>query len=236
MTGNATTYPGWLNPTQPGSLFNALSFLVDQALAGAQHVTIVQVKAVHGGGVAAPATVDVQPCIAQVDQEGNAQVHGTIYGMPCLRTQGGANAIIVDPVVNDLGVVVFADRDISSALANQAPANPGSFRRFDWADGIYIGSVGNTTPTNFVEVQKGNITVTSTGNVTVNAPTMATVNGPTTINGATVINGTLQVSGAVTGNSTAVFAGQVTGSGTPLSTHVHGGVTVGGGDTGVPIP
>jgi hypothetical protein len=230
-----TPIPGWLGPTDPGSLFNAMSFLIDQALAGAQHVTIVQVKAVHGGGVAAPATVDVQPCIAQVDQVGNAQVHGTIYGMPCLRTQGGANAIIIDPIAGDLGVVVFADRDISSALANQGPANPGSFRRFDWADGIYIGSVGNTTPTNFVEVQKGNITVTSTGNVTVNAPTMATVNGPTTINGATVINGTLQVSGAVTGNSTAAFVGDVTGGAISLESHVHGGVTTGGADTSPPL-
>jgi len=222
--------PGWLGPTDPGSLFNAMSFLIDQALAGAQHVTIVQVKAVHGGGVAAPATVDVQPCIAQVDQVGNAQVHGTIYGMPCLRTQGGANAIIIDPVVNDLGLVVFADRDISSALANQGPANPGSFRRFDWADGIYIGSVGNTTPTNFVEVQKGNVTITSTSAVTVNGSGGITLNGPTSV------NGTLAVSGAVTGNSTAVFQGEVTGNGIPLSTHLTSGVTTGGGTSGLPIP
>ncbi len=181
--------PGWLGQTDPTGIFNALSFLVDQALAGAQHVTIVQVKAVHGGGVAAPATVDVQPCIAQVDQEGNAVVHGTIYGMPCLRTQGGANAIIVDPAVNDLGLVVFADRDISSTLANQAPANPGSFRRFDWADGIYIGSVGNMVPARWVKVDNSGVELgapvsDTTGNLRVATGVNTTF---TTVNGLTIV-------------------------------------------------
>lgn len=225
-----TPIPGWLGPTDPGSLFNAMSFLVQQALAGAQHVTIVQVKAVHGGGVAAPATVDVQPCVAQVDQVGNAVVHGTIYGMPCLRMQGGANALIIDPQVNDLGLVVFADRDISSVIANQGPANPGSFRRFDWADGIYIGSVGNTTPTNFVEVQSGEITVTSTANVVVNGPSGIALNGPVTI------SETLMVGGIVTGNASAVFVGDVEGAGVSLATHLTSAVTTGTGVSGPPIP
>jgi phage baseplate assembly protein gpV len=38
----------------------------------------------------------------------------------------------------------------------------------------------------------------------------------------------------LTGKLTAT--GEITGAGIPLSTHLHGGVTTGAGDTGVPIP
>ena len=160
----AQAFPAWQELTSGNSPTNAIKFMIKQAMAQASHVTIVLVKAVHGGGVAAPPTVDVQPMVAQIDQQGNAQAHGTIYGLPTMRIQGGANAIIIDPQVGDIGVCVFADRDISSAVANQAPANPGSWRRFDWSDGIYLYSIGQTTPTQYVEITNDAINITSSDN------------------------------------------------------------------------
>jgi len=41
---------------------------------------------------------------------------------------------------------------VCCGLAAQAPANPGSWRRFDWADGIYIGAIARVTPLQYVRV------------------------------------------------------------------------------------
>ena len=214
---DAQTYPGWLDLHQMSDETSAIKFLIAQTMAKASHVAVVLVKAVHGGGIANPPTVDVQPMVNQIDQDGKAQAHGTISGLPCLRIQGGANAIVIDPQVGDIGMCVFADRDISSAVANQAPANPGSWRRFDWADGVYLGSIGQVTPTAYVQIDgSGNINMTS----------LATV----TIKGSGIV-----LDGPVTGNSTATFSGEVQGNAIKLSAHRHTGVQTGGGDTGEPI-
>ncbi len=64
----------------------------------------------HGGGVGAPPTVDVQPLTNQTDGQGNQTPHGIIYNIPATRTQGGGNAVINDPVVGDVGFMSVADR------------------------------------------------------------------------------------------------------------------------------
>ena len=57
---------------------------------------------------------------------------------------------LIDPTQGDIGLAIFADRDISSVRANRAQANPGSYRRFDMADGVYIGGILNGMPTQTV--------------------------------------------------------------------------------------
>jgi hypothetical protein len=141
-------HPGWQGPFDESNLPAALTFMMRQMMAGNSHVALVLVKAVTASQTAgAPPKVDVQPMVAQVDQTGTATPHGIIRGIPCARLQAGATAIVIDPQVGDIGVMVCADRDITSALANQAPANPGSFRRFDWADGMYLFGVASVVPT-----------------------------------------------------------------------------------------
>lgn len=141
-------YPGWQSQFDATNLPAALKFMVSQMMAANSHVALVLVKAVTASQTAgAPPTVDVQPMVAQVDQKGNATPHGIIHGIPVFRLQSGATAIVIDPTVGDIGVVVCADRDITSAITNQSPANPGSFRRFDWADAMYFGGVASTAPT-----------------------------------------------------------------------------------------
>ena len=156
-------YPGQQNLSAWNNLFNAISFLVRQTAAQNVHVTVATVKAVTPSQTSgAPPTVDVQPLVAMVDQVGTAIPHGVISGLPTMRLQGGPNGVIIDPQVGDIGIVVFADRDISSALANQGPSNPGSFRKFDWADGIYIGGIGRIDPSQSIAFL-GGIAITSPG-------------------------------------------------------------------------
>lgn len=201
--------------------FNVLRFLISQALGRVATATLVQVKSVDTA--ASPPTVTVQILVNQVDGAGQAVPHADIYGIPYVRLQGGENAVIIDPAPGDIGLAVFASRDISSVKANKGAANPGSRRVFDYADGIYIGGVLNGTPTQFVRFTDAGIEVVS--------PTMVTVTAP-----AIELDGAVHITGAVTGDTTAVFDGNVTGAGIGLSTHKHTDVTAGAANSGGPTP
>lgn len=70
--------------------------------------------------------------------------------------------MIVDPVIGDIGIAVFADRDISTVKRTKAQGNPGSRRRFDAADGMYLGGLLNSAPTNYLQLSSdGSATLSS---------------------------------------------------------------------------
>lgn len=210
-TGGGYAGPAWY--LTHGSGFNAMAFLVRQIVAGKTFGALVKVIAVNGpGGVNPPGTVAVQPLVNQIDGLGNQVPHGTVFGMPWFRLQGGTSAIILDPKVGDIGAALICDRDISNVKANKATSGPGSWRQNDWADGLYFGSFLGETPTQGIEFADGGINIftngtialsTDAGNVSITtAGTIVTSSGALTNNGANISN-----------------------------THVHGGVVVGGGNT-----
>lgn len=139
---------GALDPFVPTSDHNVIRFIVRQMLAYTRTVMPVQVMAVNDGGLA----VTVQPLVKQTDGNGNAFDHGELTGIPVLRLQGGKSAIIIDPVVGDIGLLAVADRDISSVKANKGNSAPGSGRRFNFADGIYLGGILNATPEQYIHI------------------------------------------------------------------------------------
>jgi hypothetical protein len=164
-------YPSFIDPTSSATEYNALTFLIRQLLAKINTATLVQVKAVtNSGGVSPVGTVDVLPLVNQQDASGNAVPHGIIYGLPYSRLQGGANAIILDPQIGDIGIAVFANRDISAVKATKGQNNPGSARQFSMSDGMYIGGVLNGVPTNYVQFTGNTINIVSTSQVNVQAP------------------------------------------------------------------
>ncbi len=199
--------------------FNELSFVVQMMMAKMNVATLVQVVAVETSGrTAAVGTVDVLPLVNQVDGSGAAMPHATIHGLPFFRLQGGANAVIVDPKPGDIGFCVFADRDISSVQASGAQGNPGSARRFDMADGLYLGGWNMpVAPARYIVVDDEGITL------------MAGAQGADLTCGTFTINGDVVVNGKVTAT------GDVSGQGTSLHTHMHSGVQSGGSNTGVPV-
>ena len=134
--------------------------------------------------------------------------------------------MILDPQVGDIGVCVFASRDISAvkaapqaaadnAASGRGGANPGSARTFNFADGLYLGGVLNGVPEQFVQFHAAGIRVFSPTKITLEAPL-------------------IEIIGPVTATETIVAQGDVTGDGTSLHTHHHSGVTTGGGNTGPP--
>jgi hypothetical protein len=139
------------DPTTAGDQFNAMSFIAKQMLSGAWTITLAQVKSVtNAGEVKDTGTVTLQSLVNQIDGQGNATPHGTISNAIYFRYGGKGGAIICDPVVGDIGIMLSASRDISSVKANKAQANPGSPRTFDPADPIYLGAVLSAAPTQYI--------------------------------------------------------------------------------------
>ena len=238
-------FNGYQRPGSASSDFNAMQFLVKALMGGMATATLVQVKAVtNAGGVAPVGYVDIQPMVNLVDGVGTAVPHGTIYKCPYHRLQGGANAIILDPEVGDIGVAVFADRDISSATANKAPSNPGSSRRFDMADGLYLGGFLNAAPAQYVQLSAAGIKIHSptlvkleapdiqltAPTIELNASTSITATTPTfTLNGNFVATGTAsaaEVDAPVVNVSTTLTV--ATKNLGPNHTHDHGTMTASG--------
>ena len=210
--------------------------------------TLVQITAVtNSGGVSPVGFVAVHPLVNQIDGNNVGTPHGIIHNLPYVRIQGGTDAVILDPKIGDIGIAIFADRDISTVKATKAQANPGSRRQNDWADGLYLGGVLNGAPTQYVAFAGGGITVVSPTKITIQAPNVEadasvqfTVNAPLiTLNGLLhqgtgTLGGAATIQGPVTVVTT-VAAADVTGSGTSLHTHAHSGVTTGGGTSGPPV-
>lgn len=200
---------GQSNASSDTSDYNATDFIIKAAIAGMQTVSVVKVIAVHGGGVAPTGTVDVQVIINLMTGGGTAVPHGVIYGVPFNRAQGGNSAFICDPVVNDVGMAAFASRDITSVKNSRKVANPSSKRMFDWADAIYVSGMLNGTPTQYVELASGGITVKSPTAITLQSPANE-VEGPLEVTGATKLDSTLEVDGAATLQSTLNVTGAST--------------------------
>lgn len=158
---------GFWRPETTNDPFNAMVFLIESILSGVNVATLVQVKTVNvASRISAAGTVDVVPMVNQITGAGAAVPHTTIYGLPFIRIQGGANALICDPQVGDVGVALFCDKDISSVKANGATSNPGSMRRFSYSDGIYIGGWGRTAPTHAIILDSSGCEITSSLNLT----------------------------------------------------------------------
>lgn len=142
-----------------------LEFIITSIVNRIQTVTLVQVVEVNATGVNPVGTVDVQPMVAQLDGTGNAHAHGIIHDLPYFRLQGGANAVIIDPKVGDIGMCGFCSRDISSVKTNKAASTPQSRRKFDYADGLYFGGFLNGLPSQYIFFKDSGIDVVSTGKI-----------------------------------------------------------------------
>jgi hypothetical protein len=222
MTGIA----GFNPPESFGSEYNAQAFIIQQLLAQMHTVTLVEVKAVtNSGSDSAVGFVDVLPLVNQIGGTGVAQLHGIISKCPYFRLQSGTNAIIIDPQVGDIGIAIFAERDISSVVANWAQANPGSGRRYDMSDCLYVGGGFNVTPTQYISFNGSGINIVSPVAVNVTAPDVnVNASGSAVVSSPSIL---LQNTGAALKtllNSTLL---------TWLEAHVHSNGN-GGGNTGIP--
>ena len=139
---------GQQDPLDANSEFSVVAFIVRQMMALMETMTPVQVVSVMPGSGSPPAagTVDVQILVSQVDGANNVSKPGIVHGLPYHRVQGGAWAVVCDPAVNDFGFIIAASRDTSNVNKNPGIQVPGSFRKYSYSDGIYVGGCLNAVP------------------------------------------------------------------------------------------
>jgi hypothetical protein len=236
-------------PNDASSDFSKSAFLVRQMIAQMiDTMSPAQVTAVHPGSGSPPAagTVDVQLLVSQIDGNGNVVQQGTVYGIPYFRLQGGAWAVVVDPAVGDFGYVIAASRDISSVVKNPGIQAPGSQRKYNFADGIFVGGALNTVPTATVWLKSdGTVVITDQNQnvieTTSDGITLTPAGIGVTINGNLIVNGALQLGGALqsvsggTYSDTIATTGDVMAGSISVKLHTHGGVSSGTSNTGPPV-
>jgi hypothetical protein len=229
-------YYGTQKPTSASNEYNALKFIVDGILA--QHNFVAWVKVVNvdaPGGLALAGTVDVQPLVNQIDGQGRPVPHAVINGLPYMRAQGGANAIILDPEVGDIGICVFADRDSSAVMSNKDKSNPGSMRTHSMSDGFYIGGMLNAIPEQYVMFADDGITIYSPHKITMQAAEEIDIIAPVVNvnadNSCSITTQTLTVDASdsctittptFTVNGNSQFNGTISATGAVTAPTVHG--------------
>lgn len=228
------------DPEDSASDFAARQFQINQTLARVRTMVLVKVMAIAGGAgaIAAPGTVNVQPLVKIIDGQGNVSSHGTIFNIPVFRLGGGTNAVICDPVVGDVGWMAVADRDSSVVVKTKAESQPGSRRKFDLADGVYMGSILSGVPTQYITFtetgikmadKNGNVYEQKTGGNFFTGPVVAPDGLQIGSAGITDVGGgELSADLKTTGD---VVAGTIS-----LKTHRTTGVQTGSGISGVPTP
>lgn len=232
-------------PADVASDYASIQFVVRQLMLGMATAALVRVQACTNEGDLSPVgTVDVRLLVDMQTEDSQTIPHGTIFQAPYHRIQGGANAIILDPMAGDIGVCVFAMRDISAVKADPNAARdrtpnpgapPGSKRVFSLSDALYIGGMLNGVPVQFIQFNGEGITIKSPNAVTIEAPTINLKGAVMQTDGDMSVADNLDVGGnlAVTGDM--AITGSTIGAGVDLNTHTHGGVTAGSDPTGPPL-
>lgn len=221
--------------------YATLRYVIQQTLARMATCTLVKVIAcTNAGGVSPVGTVDVQPVIDMTTADGTTWKYGPLFKLPYMRLQGGEFAVILDPQPGDLGVAMFASRDISVAKSTDGRASlqgvndttvpPGTRRQFDLSDGLYVGGWLNAVPTSYVRFATGGVTVVSPTKVTLQAPTIELKGDVVQTDGDASFENDVAVGATLTAVT------DVVGGGIHLKTHTHGGVTTGVANTAVPNP
>jgi hypothetical protein len=220
-------------------------FIITKLLRGVHTCDLVRVLAVQ------PASgkvgfVTVQPLVQDTDTSGVVLDQTPIYNVPYMRYQGGSSAVILDPAVDDIGLALFAEGDITNVKQTLEQGAAATDRTHSTADALYIGGVLNPDATQFVHFQPGGagidivspgeVTLQSGSTVSITSGTTTTVNAPGgfVVNANMTLNGTM--SGTHTGAGAYAFAGTITApeaviAGVTQSTHAHGGVQTGSGNT-----
>ena len=169
---------GVANYAAGNSQYNALSFMIQQAIR--EHVNTCIICKVVG---VSDGYVDVLPLVTQVSGKDEAIAPTTLYHLPFMRYHAGIAAVILNPVVGDIGLAVFAGKDCSNVkVGTSEPVPPASFRDNSMANGFYIGGFLNQAPSVFIELTQG-------GAVNITAPGGVNINGSVTVSGDVVASG-----------------------------------------------
>ena len=195
------------------SQFNSLITNVNTAMP----CKVVAIEKQEQRGVNIVGFVDIQLMIEQTNGQKKGNETAIICNVPYVRIQGGTNAVIIDPEINDLGVAIFAGRDITNFKEARRQTPPATWRKFSISDAIYIGGIRNQKPVQYIHfrndgieiyspkrvhittptvlIDSDNTTINTSAKTTINANGGCEINAETTNNGNVLINGNTKISG-----------------------------------------
>lgn len=124
-----------------------MDFLNQMRQAGMNVASIGKVvKNSVSGQVGPIGRLKFRPLVNMVDGIGQVEEHADVHSIPYFRLMAGNKGIIMDPKEGDIGFVVVADRDISGVKNSKKASPPGSKRRNNLADGIYLSACLGDAP------------------------------------------------------------------------------------------
>ena len=137
------------------SQFNSLITNVNTAMP----CKVVAIEKQEQRGVNIVGFVDIQLMIEQTNGQKKGNETAIVCNVPYVRIQGGTNAVIIDPEINDLGVAIFASRDITNFKEARRQTPPATWRKFSISDAIYIGGVRNQKPVKYIHFRNDGIEI-----------------------------------------------------------------------------
>lgn len=217
----------------------AQEYVIQRLLRGINTATLVKVLAVYPTNEDV-GFVDVLPLVQQQVTDGTVIDPAPMYRLPFLRVQGGLSAVVIDPAVDDIGLAVFAQRDITAAIATKEPGPAATNRAYDAGDGLYLGGFLNAAPTQYLAF------LPDAGGIRIVTPSDLVIRTEGNLSAEVGGDLTLQVAGSITVSaSSTTWSGPVTFNdpittpeatidGIAHSTHKH--ISASPGDpTGTPI-
>ena len=219
--------------------FNSLEYTIERNINNIWTSIPAVVKNVNTNNT----SVDVLPLLKQVDKNKNEIDVSILYNLPYIRIQGGKNAIIIDPQIGDIGIIIFQMRDIFNIknTCTNNPVNPKSYRKYDPSDGIFLCGFCNYKDRNperylkidnsgiIIEGYNGNVTINGNAGITLNSSSNVTINSPI-INLNGIIN---QTQGSGSGSSN--FQNDIVSNNISFQHHIHSNVQNGPSNTGQPV-
>jgi hypothetical protein len=145
-------------------------FILERLIGRAYTMTLVKVGEVQPGGTGPVGFLSATDLIQQMNGNNEGIPNVPMENLPYFRLQGGGNAIIIDPKPGDIGLAVFARRDITVAKQNKTEGPPPSLRSHDVSDGLYIGGLLNGAPSQWIQFLDSGINIKATSTLTIDAP------------------------------------------------------------------
>ena len=176
---------------------------------------IVEITAVDSSGNGPVGFVSVKPLLYRIGADNNNIELGEIHNVPYYRVQGGANAVICDPEVGDIGYCGFASRDTSLLKRTRSPVGPNVNRISDLSDAFLISTWSKKAAVQYIWFKGNEVHIKATSKIVLDAPEVS-------------VTGKLTVSGIIESLTDIITKG------IRLFTHKHGGVQSGPSDTDVP--
>ena len=147
--------------------------------------------------------------------------------------------MIIDPEITDLGVAIFASRDITNFKEARRQTPPATWRKFSISDAIYIGGIRNQKPVQYIHFRNDGIEIYSPKRVHITTPTVLIDSDNTTINTSakTTINanGGCEINAETTNNGNVKINGNTKISGNLLVGGIIGQTGEGGESVGICI-